>query len=299
MPTIPLEQIVIGERDREDLGDLADLKASIAGVGLLHPIAVTSDHKLIAGGRRLAAIRELGWATTPITVVDLRTVGDVLRAEADENTCRKPLSPYEASKARERRARTLSEDAAKRRAHGKTAPGRPREDASANLAEANDATARETRKVAAVGSGYSGTTLDKVDRVRQAAERGVTTVGKGKERREAPVPAEVQAVAQQHLERLKQTGAAVDAADKAMVRALDTFIADDPGVQQATYRHEISKAFSTVRKSLLTLDAARVAELLEDLDRLTLLQADINEWFTKVNSHLRDGNVIAFQRRAV
>jgi hypothetical protein len=55
---------------------------------------------------------------------------EVLRAEADENTCRKPLTPYEASYARERRAKVLSEDAAKRKAQ---APGRPRGEKAAEV----------------------------------------------------------------------------------------------------------------------------------------------------------------------
>lgn len=43
----------------------------------------------------------------------------------------------------------------------------------ANLAEVAPSSNRETRKVAAVGTGYSGSTLDKVDRIRDAAERGL------------------------------------------------------------------------------------------------------------------------------
>ncbi|WP_327241514.1 ParB N-terminal domain-containing protein [Streptomyces sp. NBC_01320] len=51
-------------------GDLDDLKASITAVGLLHLVVVTQTHDLIAGERRLAAVRELGWSDVPVTVVD-------------------------------------------------------------------------------------------------------------------------------------------------------------------------------------------------------------------------------------
>ncbi len=83
---------------------------------------------------------------------DLTTAADVLRAESDENTCRKPLTPYEAAKARERRARILAPAAEERKRSGKP---------SSKLDEGS--TARATRKAAAAGTGYSGSTLDKVD----------------------------------------------------------------------------------------------------------------------------------------
>ncbi|MGH3671623.1 MAG: hypothetical protein ACRDSH_13465, partial [Pseudonocardiaceae bacterium] len=56
----------------------------------------------------------------PVTVVNLDTAADVLRAELDENTCRKPLTGYEASRARERRAEVLAPKAAENKG------GRPR-----------------------------------------------------------------------------------------------------------------------------------------------------------------------------
>ncbi|MDW4904453.1 hypothetical protein RB628_03640 [Streptomyces sp. ADMS] len=96
----------------------------------------------------------------------------MLRGEADENTCRKPLTPYEASRARERRARALTPVAKERQ--GERTDLQP----SSKLDEGTPAD-RATRKVAAVGTGYSGSTLDKVDRIRDAAERGVIRQGKG------------------------------------------------------------------------------------------------------------------------
>ncbi|MHB1425082.1 MAG: ParB N-terminal domain-containing protein [Gemmataceae bacterium] len=38
-------------------------------MGLLHPIVVTTDHRLVAGRRRLAAAKELGWVDIPVHVV--------------------------------------------------------------------------------------------------------------------------------------------------------------------------------------------------------------------------------------
>jgi ParB-like chromosome segregation protein Spo0J len=49
-----IADIKVGKRHRRDLGDIAALAESIKAVGLLHPIVVQPDGKLIAGARRLA-----------------------------------------------------------------------------------------------------------------------------------------------------------------------------------------------------------------------------------------------------
>ena len=64
----PIASITIGDRHRRDMGDLRALASSIADVGLLHPIVVTPDGMLIAGERRLAACKLLGWTEIPATV---------------------------------------------------------------------------------------------------------------------------------------------------------------------------------------------------------------------------------------
>src|SRR5580704_15223137 len=87
-----IEQIQIGYRYRKDLGDLRALSESIAEVGLLHPVVVTPEGRLIAGQRRLEACRSLGWADVPVTIVDLLQAA---RGEAHENFIRKDLLPSE------------------------------------------------------------------------------------------------------------------------------------------------------------------------------------------------------------
>src|SRR5271163_2769512 len=87
-----IDQIKIGFRYRKDLGDLPTLAASIKDVGLLHPIVVTPEGRLIAGQRRLEACRLLGWTEIPVTVVDLLQAA---RGEAHENLVRKDLLPSE------------------------------------------------------------------------------------------------------------------------------------------------------------------------------------------------------------
>jgi hypothetical protein len=89
---LSLDSIVIGERHRKDMGDIAGLAANIAELGLLHPIVVRPDGRLIAGERRLRAARLLGWTEIAARVVDLDAV---IRGELAENTQRKDFLPSE------------------------------------------------------------------------------------------------------------------------------------------------------------------------------------------------------------
>lgn len=58
--TIAIADVVVSERMRTDLGDIDALANSIREHGLIQPIVVNREKKLIAGGRRLAALKRLG-----------------------------------------------------------------------------------------------------------------------------------------------------------------------------------------------------------------------------------------------
>lgn len=59
---IPIDKIIIGERQRTDLGSLDDLDSmSDPEVGQLNPLILDKDNRLIAGRRRLAKATLLGW----------------------------------------------------------------------------------------------------------------------------------------------------------------------------------------------------------------------------------------------
>ena len=88
-----ISEIRVGERHRKDLGDIDALARSIAQIGLLHPVVVRPDGLLIAGERRLAACRRLGWDDVPTREIDLDAV---VRGEYAENACRKDFAPSEA-----------------------------------------------------------------------------------------------------------------------------------------------------------------------------------------------------------
>lgn len=73
------------------MGDMQALQDSIQANGLLQPIGVDKDRRLVFGGRRLAACKALGLVTIEAKVVDC----DALIAENDENEMRKAFTVSE------------------------------------------------------------------------------------------------------------------------------------------------------------------------------------------------------------
>lgn len=129
---LPIRAIEVGERRRQEMGDLAALGNSISRYGLLHPIVVDAEHHLVAGGRRLMACVLLGWDE-----IDVRALGELTETERreielEENLRRKDLTEYE----RSRDLTQLAQMAAGalrdefRPESGRNSRGRPREPAS-------------------------------------------------------------------------------------------------------------------------------------------------------------------------
>ena len=52
-PTMRIADIKIGERHRDNLGDVQALAESIKTTGLLHPVVVAKSGELVTGERRL------------------------------------------------------------------------------------------------------------------------------------------------------------------------------------------------------------------------------------------------------
>jgi ParB-like chromosome segregation protein Spo0J len=101
--TIPIEDIIIPPRRREDYGDLDALAANIQERGLFHPVVVAEledgKFKLAAGERRLKACSEkLGWLEIPARIYDELSEDERLLIELEENLLRKDLTPFEQSK---------------------------------------------------------------------------------------------------------------------------------------------------------------------------------------------------------
>ena len=83
---VPIDDIFIGERAREDLGDIESLQSSIARIGLLNPIVLKHEkNELIGGFRRLTCHKNLGLKTIRATYKE--DVSSVMQKviEHDEN----------------------------------------------------------------------------------------------------------------------------------------------------------------------------------------------------------------------
>lgn len=87
---VRITNIEIGDRHRKDMGDLQQLADSIAEVGMLQPIGLTNEGRLVFGHRRLLAVRDiLKWHEIPSVVVQLDAI---VRGEYAENEIRKDFT---------------------------------------------------------------------------------------------------------------------------------------------------------------------------------------------------------------
>lgn len=110
-----IEDIVVKNRHREELGDIKSLAESIDSIGLLHPPVVEENsNELIAGYRRIKACVRLGWDDIPVRKINIE---NGIEGEFDENeerkdftvsekvTIAKKLLPKEQKKAKKRQAK--------------------------------------------------------------------------------------------------------------------------------------------------------------------------------------------------
>ena len=98
MRVIPLDSIVVGERFREDLGNIQELSESIREKGLIQPLSVNADMVLLAGGRRYNACKALGLDKIPVMVREGNDPIDNKEIELFENIHRKELTWQEEAK---------------------------------------------------------------------------------------------------------------------------------------------------------------------------------------------------------
>jgi ParB family chromosome partitioning protein len=178
-PTV-IAKIIVGDRYRKDLGDLEPLKASIAEIGLLHPVVIDSERRLLVGGRRLEACKQLGLLTIPaVTAASLADLRQRVIAEKDENVCREPFRPSEMvalGKVIEEFQRPIAEAA---HASGVKDGGRPPKNSggsSPRVSKPRDESKR-TSSVAAAACGVDRRTYEKAKAVTQAAEQSPKKFG--------------------------------------------------------------------------------------------------------------------------
>ena len=114
---IDINKIVIKDRSRKSYGDIEGLAEDIRKNGLIHPPTVAENtYELIAGERRIRAMKLLGYKETDVTLISIRDAEHKIDLEISENVKRlsfnkeerislaRELERIEAAKARERQA---------------------------------------------------------------------------------------------------------------------------------------------------------------------------------------------------
>lgn len=114
---VPVGSIKVANRIRKEFGDIESLAADIKENGLINPVTLTPDGKLLAGERRLRAVKSLGWENVDARVIENTDDVQQLRIEISENDNRKEFTFSERQRIiellheiydREARARQLS-----------------------------------------------------------------------------------------------------------------------------------------------------------------------------------------------
>lgn len=95
---LKIKDINIGQRVRDEYGDMESLANSIKEHGLLHPIVVDAHYNLIAGGRRLLACERIGMKEIEAKMLGEISERELRVLELEENIRRKDLTALEKSK---------------------------------------------------------------------------------------------------------------------------------------------------------------------------------------------------------
>jgi hypothetical protein len=162
---MPVADIVVAERVRKDMRHVPALAESIRRVGLLHPLVINGRNELVAGSRRLEAVKRLKWSDVPVRrIVTLDDAVSALTAERDENTCRESLTPSEMGELG-RKLEALERPKAKER---QEELGRSHGTPSTKFVEGGSKGRTNEKVAAAVGT--SRETLRKINEIREAAQ---------------------------------------------------------------------------------------------------------------------------------
>jgi N6-adenosine-specific RNA methylase IME4 len=255
-----IEQIQVGFRYRKDLGDVRALAESIGEVGLLHPVVVTPEGRLIAGQRRLEACRLLGWTEVPVTIVDLYQAA---RGEAHENFVRKDLLPSEIV-ALKRAIEPLERREARERQGTRADLCLP-----ATVAECQRAYSGDARDKIARYLGVGRTTIERAEAVVDAAEEEPEEYGHLVEQMDRSGKV---AGAYRRLEVLKQAKQLDSAPHQLPTGPFRVIVADPP------WRYESGNGLPYPTMDIEEIKAMPVVEIADENAIL---------WLWTTNAHLR------------
>ena len=91
---MPIDSIVVNQNGHGEAGNLDGLVASIQTRGMLQPLIVAPDRRLLAGRRRLEAARRAGLASVPVRVCEITTERAAIEISLIENVERSDLDPW-------------------------------------------------------------------------------------------------------------------------------------------------------------------------------------------------------------
>ncbi|MBT3983827.1 MAG: ParB N-terminal domain-containing protein [Bacteriovoracaceae bacterium] len=94
---MPIDDIIIDNSYLRMDDDVESLMTSIQTVGLIHPLTLNKENKLLAGGRRYTALKKMGAKEVRVEIVDRSPLEQEL-ISIDENLVRTPLSKLEFEK---------------------------------------------------------------------------------------------------------------------------------------------------------------------------------------------------------
>jgi len=92
---VRVSEIHVKDRIRQSAGEISELAESIKKYGLLQPILIDVNNNLIAGYRRLLAVKSLGWEYIEVKVIDVKNPKERILLEMEENKFREDFTKEE------------------------------------------------------------------------------------------------------------------------------------------------------------------------------------------------------------
>lgn len=262
---LPASDIHMGERVRQHLDDdIRPLCQSIDAIGQLQPVLIDNNNTLICGARRVRACELLQRDVWAEQITGLDELLARLRAEQDENTCRKPFTPSEMVEMGAKIEAIEKPKAAERK---KATQGRPAKDSDKTGEKFTPVKNTEkTRDKVAKALGVSGPTYDKAKAVVAAAEKP-----------DAP-PEVVEAAKKMDIDgKVDKAFKAVKAAEQRLVELpaeiVDSIDLDTPGDGLSDFRNLMSET-SRIDDAAIT----RFAKLVLEMDDVGLIHSACKLW---------------------
>ena len=155
---IETETITVDEEPTlADQASIKRLAVSIEQTGVINPLTINNDNKIVAGRKRLAACKLLGWQQVPCRVVHY-TADEAAIATIDENLFRRNYKALELSKLLDQR-RTLVADGEPEKPKKKR--GRPaKQDGSQEVAALLGIRQRAVKELAEAGHNIEPTVAE-------------------------------------------------------------------------------------------------------------------------------------------